>query len=60
MQISLEDRIISIVSYIVYSFFAFVCIYPFYYIFINTLSANNLSERGKVLFWIKVSTPDEN
>jgi len=47
-----EDKIISIVSYVVYSFFAFVCLYPFYYIFINTLSANNLSERGKVLFWI--------
>lgn len=53
MQTSLEDKIISIVSYIVYSFFAFVCVYPFYYIFINSLSANNLSERGKVLFWIK-------
>ncbi|MBP7176855.1 MAG: carbohydrate ABC transporter permease [Thermoclostridium sp.] len=48
-----EDRIISIISYVVYSLFAFVCLYPFYYIFINSLSANNLSERGKVLFWIK-------
>lgn len=53
IRLSAEDRAISIVSYIVYTFFAFVCVYPFYYIFINTLSANNLSERGKVLFWIK-------
>ncbi|NLM09847.1 MAG: carbohydrate ABC transporter permease [Clostridiaceae bacterium] len=53
MRVSLEDRIISIASYFIYSLFAFVCLYPFYYIFINSLSANDLSERGKVLFWIK-------
>jgi len=47
------DRIISVITYIVYSFFAFVCAYPFYYIFINTISNNDLSKRGKVLFWPK-------
>ena len=45
------DRIVSVITYIVYAFFAFVCAYPFYYIIINSISANNLSERGKVLFW---------
>lgn len=50
-KISLGDRLISVLTYIVYSLFAFVCAYPFYYIFINTISANNLSERGKILFW---------
>lgn len=53
MKISPGDRIISIITYTVYTIFAFVCAYPFYYIFINTISANNLSERGKVLFWPK-------
>ena len=48
---SLEDRVISTVSYIVYTIFTFICAYPFYYIFINSISANNLSERGKVLFF---------
>ena len=48
---SAGDRVISVVTYIVYAFFAFVCAYPFYYIIINSISANNLSERGKVLFW---------
>lgn len=47
------DRIISVITYIVYSFFAFVCAYPFYYIFINTISNNDLSKRGKILFWPK-------
>jgi len=47
----MSDKMISVITYIVYSLFAFVCIYPFYYIFINTISANDLSERGKILFW---------
>ena len=46
-----EDYIISISTYIIYTFFAFVCVYPFYYILINSVSANDLSERGKVLFY---------
>ena len=45
-----EDYIIAITTYIIYTFFAFVCVYPFYYILINSVSANDLSERGKVLF----------
>jgi putative aldouronate transport system permease protein len=53
MKTSIGDKIISVSTYVVYTLFAFVCVYPFYYIFINTLSANNLSERGKVVFWIK-------
>lgn len=48
---SAQDRIIDVITYVVYSLFAFVCVYPFYYIFINTISANDLSERGKILFW---------
>ena len=48
---SAGDKIISVITYIVYAFFAFVCAYPFYYIIINSISANNLSERGKVLFY---------
>ena len=51
IKISASDRIINIITYIVYSIFAFVCVYPFYYIIINSISANNLSERGKVIFW---------
>ena len=48
---SVGDRVISVITYIVYAIFAFVCAYPFYYIIINSISANDLSERGKVLFW---------
>ena len=48
---SFTDRVISVITYVVYAIFAFVCIYPFYYIFINSISANNLSERGKIIFY---------
>ena len=48
---TVEDYIIAISTYVIYTFFAFVCVYPFYYILINSVSANDLSERGKVLFY---------
>lgn len=51
LHVSLGDRIISFITYVVYSIFSFVCVYPFYYIFINSISANDLSDKGKVLFW---------
>ena len=46
-----EDKLIGGFTYVIYTFFVLVCVYPFYYIFINSISANNLSERGKILFW---------
>ena len=48
---SFGDQLINVITYIVYAFFTFVCLYPFYYLIINSISANNLSERGKVIFW---------
>ena len=51
MKRSFSDKLISVITYIVYALFAFVCVYPFYYIFINSISANNLSDQGKVLFY---------
>ncbi len=49
-KVSIGDRIISVLTYVIYSLFAFVCAYPFYYIFINTISSNELSQRGKIVF----------
>ena len=48
---SFEDCVIDTITCIVYLFFTFICVYPFYYIFINTISSNDLSERGKILLW---------
>lgn len=50
MKQSFGDRMVGISCYIIFSLCALVCIYPFYYIFINTISANDLSARGVILF----------
>ncbi|MBP5282349.1 MAG: carbohydrate ABC transporter permease [Lachnospiraceae bacterium] len=50
MHSSPADKVISVAIYFVYAIFAFVCVYPFYYIFINTISNNDLSARGKIIF----------
>ena len=48
-KMGMSERVMMIVTYFVYSLFAFVCAYPFYYILINSISNNDLSARGKVL-----------
>ena len=47
MQMSLGDRIISFFTYIVYSIFAFVCVYPFYYIFINSIAPTISAKKAR-------------
>jgi putative aldouronate transport system permease protein len=47
---SFGDVLISILTYAFFAAFAFVCIYPFYYIFINTISSNVLSQKGLIIF----------
>ena len=51
MQISATDKVINVVIYVLYSLFAFMCVYPFYSIIINTISANDLSAKGEIVFW---------
>ena len=48
---SFGDTMLSVCCYVFFSICAFLCLYPFYYIFINTISANDLSSRGVILFW---------
>lgn len=51
IKVSAGDRVISVITYVIYSIFAFVCLYPFYYIAINSISNNDLSQRGKVVLY---------
>ena len=48
-----EDHIINTIIYIFYTLFTLLCVFPFYYVFINSISANNLVDTGKVLFYPK-------
>ncbi len=47
---SFADIVISIIIYVFFGAFAFICVYPFYYIFINTISSNELSQKGLIIF----------
>ncbi len=51
VQVSATDKLINIATYFVFAFFSLICTFPFYYIFINTLSANDLSAKGDVIFY---------
>ncbi len=53
IKVSAGDRTLEIICYIIFSIAAFLCLYPFYYIVINTISANDLSAKGDILFWPK-------
>jgi putative aldouronate transport system permease protein len=39
------------INYLVFALIALLCIFPFYYLFINTISNNDLSSRGLVTFF---------
>ncbi len=44
------DIIFSIINYTVFALFTLACIFPFYYLFINTISDNELVLRGVINF----------
>lgn len=48
-----KDKAVDIGLYLVFGIFTIICILPFYYLFINTISDNALSAKGEVLFWPK-------
>ena len=50
---ALAGRVFDLYNYIFFGLFTLLCVYPFFYIFINTISENTLSARGQVLFWPK-------
>ncbi|MGI6255975.1 MAG: carbohydrate ABC transporter permease [Acutalibacter sp.] len=44
------DIAFNIVNYTVFALFTLICVYPFYYLIINTISANDLSANGSINF----------
>ena len=42
------DRAFSIVNYLIFGILTFLCAYPFYYLIINSISANDLSAAGAI------------
>src|SRR5690554_2346637 len=42
------DIVFNLINYSVFTAFTIACIYPFYYLFINTISDNSLVQRGLI------------
>lgn len=47
------DVVFNIINYAFFSVFTLSCIFPFYYLFINTVSDNDLVKRGLINFYPK-------
>lgn len=43
----------NIITYAVFAIFTVICIYPFYYLIINTISNNQMSANSLINFWPK-------
>ena len=48
MKLSRGDIAFNIVNYTVFILITLACIFPFYYLFINTISSNELVRLGKI------------
>ena len=48
IKLSAGDIVFSIINYTFFALFTLSCIFPFYYIFINTISSNELVTRGAI------------
>lgn len=53
IKTSTSEKIFQVINYIVFGLFTLICVYPFYYIFINTISNNRLSDLGLIMFYPK-------
>ena len=44
------DVVFNVINYSVFFLFTLICVYPFYYLIINTISSNQLSANGEINF----------
>ena len=50
IKTSKGDRTFQVINILIFAIFAVICAYPFYYMIINTISANDLSANGLINF----------
>ncbi|SFC53797.1 carbohydrate ABC transporter permease [Butyrivibrio sp. YAB3001] len=50
IKLKFGDVVFNIINYSVFAAFTLVCIFPFYYLFINTISDNELVRKGLINF----------
>lgn len=49
-KLTVQDLTFVLLNYLFFTAFTIICIYPFYYLIINTISANDLSANGAINF----------
>lgn len=49
-KLTATDKTFNVFNYLLFGIFTLICIYPFYYMVINTISANDLSAAGSINF----------
>ncbi|GHU18581.1 hypothetical protein FACS1894163_10750 [Spirochaetia bacterium] len=47
-KIPAGERVFAVFNYAGFTLFTIICILPFYYLFINTISDNDLTRRGLI------------
>lgn len=47
------EKIYNVFNIFVLSMFTLICVYPFYYLIINSFSDNNAAAAGEVMWWFK-------
>ncbi|MFC4302615.1 carbohydrate ABC transporter permease [Cohnella boryungensis] len=47
------ELVFQVINYAFFALFTLTCVFPFYYLFINTISSNDLSSAGYVTFFPK-------
>ncbi len=53
MRLTWQDVLFNIINYSFFAAFTISCIFPFYYIFINTISKRSAVMAGDITFWPK-------
>ena len=51
IKLTPADIVFNIFNYLFFALFTLSCFFPFYYIFINTISSNELVVKGLITFW---------
>ncbi|MHA7965573.1 carbohydrate ABC transporter permease [Paenibacillus sp. CAU 1782] len=51
MPVKEKFSLFHLINYTVFAMITIICVFPFYYLFINTISNNDLSSRGLVMFY---------
>ncbi|MGN0245400.1 MAG: carbohydrate ABC transporter permease [Lachnospiraceae bacterium] len=57
--LSASDVTFNICNYLLFAILTLICLYPFYYLIINTISANDLSANGQIM-WLPKQIHFEN